>query len=132
MESYIVQLDFSAVFDRMSYSGPLFKLKSIGADGSVLSICMDFISNCRQRVVDGATSEWITIVSGFSQGSVLDPLLLILYTSEMFELVENRLYDHADDSTLLIAVRKPADRPAVAAFLKRDLPRFRSGAITCA
>ena len=131
MESYIVQLDFSAVFDRVSHSGPLFKLKSIGADGSVLSICMVFISNCRQRVVvDGATSEWITIVSGFSQGSVLDPLLLILYTSEMFELVDNRLYDHADDSTLLIVVRKPADRPAVAASLKRDLPRFRSGAIT--
>ena len=38
MESYIVQLDFSAAFDRVSHSG-LFKLKSIGVGGSVLSIC---------------------------------------------------------------------------------------------
>ena len=79
----------SAAFDRVSYSGLLFKLKSIG----VLSICREFFFNCRQRVVvDGATSEWIPIVSGVPQGSVLGPLQFILHNSEMFELVENRLY----------------------------------------
>ena len=41
----------------------------------------------------------------------------------MFELVENRLYAYADDSTLLAVVRNPADRPAVAASLNRDLAR---------
>ena len=57
MESYIVQLDFSAAFDRVSRSGLLFKLKSIGVGGSVLSIWREFLSNRRQRVVvDGATS----------------------------------------------------------------------------
>ena len=45
MESYIVHLDFSAAFDRVSHSGHLFKLKSIGAGGSVLSICREFLSN---------------------------------------------------------------------------------------
>ena len=39
----------------------------------------------------------------------------------MFELVENRLYAYADDFTLVAGVRKPADRPAVAASLNRDL-----------
>ena len=39
MESYIVQPDFSAGFDRVSHSGLLFKLKSIGVGGNVLSIC---------------------------------------------------------------------------------------------
>ena len=64
MESYVVQLDFSVAFDRVSHSGLLFKLKSIGVGGSVLSICREFLSNRRQRVmVDGATSEWIPIVS---------------------------------------------------------------------
>ena len=68
-------------------------------------------------MVDGATCEWIPIASGVPQGSVLGPLLFILYTSEMFELVEYRLYAYADDSTLLAVVRKPADRPAIAASL---------------
>ena len=125
MESYIVHLDFSAAFDRVSNSDLLFKLKSIGVGGSVLSICREFLSNRRQRVVvDGATSEWIPIVSGVPQGSVLGPLLFILYMSEMFELMENRLYAYADDSTLLALVCKPADRPVVATSLNRDLTRI--------
>ena len=72
-------------------------------------------------VVDGASSEWIPIVSGVSQGSVLGPLLFILYTSQMFDLVENRLLAYADDSTLLAVIRRPSDRPTVAASVNRDL-----------
>ena len=43
-------------------------------------------------MVDGAASEWIKIVSGVPQGSVLCALLFILYTSEMVELLENRQF----------------------------------------
>ena len=58
MESYIVHLDISATFNRVSHSGLLFKLKLIGVGGSVLSICREFLSNCRQGViVDGTASE---------------------------------------------------------------------------
>ena len=89
MESYIVQLDFSTVSDRASHSGLLFKLKSIVVGSCVLFICREFLSNGRQRVmVEGATSEWIPIVSGVPQGSALGPLLFIFYTSEMFDLME--------------------------------------------
>ena len=77
-------------------------------------------------MVDGATSEWIPIVAGMPQGNVSQwevcPLLFILYISEMFELVKNRLYAYAV-STLLVVVRKPAGRPAVAASLYMDLAR---------
>ena len=93
MELQIVQLDFSAAFDRVSHSGLLLKLKSIGVDDSVLSICTEFLSDRRQGiVVDGAASEWIPIISGVPQGGVLGPLQYILYISKMFELVENRLF----------------------------------------
>ena len=71
-------------------------------------------------MVDGAASEWIPTIPGVPQRSVLGPLMFILYTSEMFELVENRLFEYADDSILLAVVRKPADRPAVGASLNRD------------
>ena len=49
---------------------------------------------------------------------------LIIYSSKMFKLVENRLFAYVDDSTLLAVIRKPADRPAVAASLSRDLGRM--------
>ena len=71
MEFYIVQLYFSAAFDIVSHSVLLFKLKSIGVGGSVLSICSGFLPVRRQRVVvDSATAEWIPIVSGVRQGGV--------------------------------------------------------------
>ena len=125
MESYIVQLDFCAVFDRVGHSGLLFKLKSIGVGSSVLSICWEFFSNRRQRVmVDGATSEWIQIVSSVPQWSVLGPLLFILYASEIFELVENMLYMPCWWLRITAVVRKPADRPAVGASLNRELARI--------
>ena len=125
MESYIVQLDFGAALDRVSHSGLLFKLKSIGVGGSVLSICTEFLSDRRQRVVaDGAAREWIPMISGVPQGSVFCHLLFILYTSEMFDLVENRLFAYAYDSTLLAVVHKPEDRPGVASSLNRDVARI--------
>ena len=105
----------------MSHSGLLFKLKSIGVGGSVLFICTEFLSDRRQRVVvDGATSAVIPIVSGVPQGSVLCPVLFILYTNEMLEPVENRLYAYADDFTLLAVIRKPADRPTQSVCWQTD------------
>ena len=76
-------------------------------------------------VVDGAVSEWIPIVYAcHREGSVLGPLQSIVYSREMFEQVDNRQFAYADDSTLLAVVRKPADRPAVAASLNRDFARI--------
>ena len=48
----------------------------------------------------------------------------ILYTSEMSELVENRLFANADYSTLPAVVREPTDRPAVAVSLNTDMARI--------
>ena len=81
-------------------------------------------------MVNRAESEWIPIVSGVPHGRVLGLLLFIQLTSEMFELVENRSFAYADDSTLLAVVFKPADRPAVAAAINRDYARIQGGTIT--
>ena len=72
-------------------------------------------------MVDGAASECISIILGVPQVSVLGPLLFILYTREIFEMIENRIIVYAHDFTLLAVVHKPADRPAVVASLNRDL-----------
>ena len=82
-----MQIDFSAAFDRVNHLGILYKFCSVGIGGSVLSILTQFLSNQSQQVmVDGCGSKLVNIVSGVLQGSVLGPLLFLLYTSELFPL----------------------------------------------
>ena len=52
-EARIVQIDFSAAFDRVNYLGILYKLCSVGIGGSVLSIWTQFLSNRSQHVTGG-------------------------------------------------------------------------------
>ena len=54
-----------------------------------------------------------------------------IFTSEMFKLVENTLFADADESTLLAVLPKPANRPAVAASLNRDLVRIQEWCNHC-
>ena len=118
----IVQIDFSAAFDRVNHHGILYKLCSVGIVGSVLHILTEFLSNRSQPVmVDGCRSKLVNVVSGVPQGSVLGPLLFLLYTSELFSILENKLIGDSDDSTLMAVVPSPGVRVAVAESLIRDL-----------
>ena len=54
------------------------------------------------------------------QGSVLGPLLFLLYTSELFSILENKLIGYVDDSTLISVVPSPGVRVAVADSLISD------------
>ena len=74
-------------------------------------------------MVDGCRSKLVNVVSGVLQGSVLGPLLFLLYTSELFSILENKLIGYADDSTLMAVVPSPGVRVAVAESLISDLGR---------
>ena len=111
----IMQIDFSAAFDRVNLLGILYKLCSAGIGGSVLSILTQFLSNRSQQViVDSCQSKLVNVVSGLPQGSVLGLLLFLLYTSEIFSILENNLISYADDSTLIAVVPSQGGRVAVA------------------
>ena len=58
------------------------------------------------------------------QGSVLNPLLFLLYTSELFSILENKLIGYADDSTLIAGMPSPGVRVTVAESLSHDLVRL--------
>ena len=119
-----MQIDFSAAFDRVNHQGILYKHSSVGIVGSVLSVLMQFLSNRSQYVfVDGYRSELVNVVSGVPQGSVLGPLLFILYTSELFSILVNKLIGYADDSTLMAVMPSPGARVMVAESLNLDLIR---------
>ena len=75
-------------------------------------------------VVDGHDDEWRQVTSGVPQGSVLGPLLFILYTQDMWAGLENQLIAYADDATLIAVIPSPAERQLVSESLNRDLARI--------
>ena len=104
-EVRMVGLDFSAAFDRVNHKALIFKLRQLGVGGPFLSILTEFLSNRLQRVVvDGQFNDYRGVVSGVPQGSVLGPLLFILYTHDMWFGLENMLVSYADDATLLARI----------------------------
>ena len=124
-EARVVQIDFSAAFDRVNHSALLYKLRSVGVGGPVLSIISEFLSSRVQRVcVDGQYSDFCDVVSGVPQGSVLGPLLFILYTADLFSDVKSHLFSYADDTTLLSVVPSPSDRGLIAESINSDLDRI--------
>ena len=121
-EARIAQIDFKAAFDRISHAGLIFKLKSIGVGGPLLSVLTDFLLNRRHYVVvDGCNSNFANVVSGVPQGSVLGPLLFILYTSDLGFITENLLVSYADDSTLIAVCDKACNRQSITDSLNCDL-----------
>ena len=124
-EVRLIGLDFSAAFDRVNHAALLFKLRQFGVGGAFLSIISEFLSNRLQRVVvDGHYSEYRNVISGVPQGSVLGPLLFILYTHDMWFGLENKLVAYADDATLFAPIPSPDRRLMVAASLNRDLAKI--------
>ena len=59
-------------------------------------------------MVDGCRRKLVYVVLGVPQGSVLGTQLLLLYTSELFSILENKLIGYADDSSLMAVVPSQA------------------------
>ena len=107
-ELALVQLDFSAAFDRVNHCGLLFKLQEARINGPILSVLGDYLSEKTQIVkLDCVRSSVVNVVSGEPHSSVLGPLLFLLYIRELALLLENALVGYADYSTLVANVSSP-------------------------
>ena len=86
----------------------LFKLKSAGVAGSVLTWFESYLSDRRQRVVlPGANSNWTFIHAGVPQGSILGVLLFLLYINDIVPEIGSNIRLFADDTSLSIVVNGP-------------------------
>ncbi len=97
----MVFCDISKAFDRVWHKGLLFKLRQNGISGNILNWLDNYLTNRQQYVsIRSTTSDTKSISAGVPQGSVLGPLLFLIYVNDITEhlLSISRLY--ADDSSL--------------------------------
>ena len=125
LDSFAVSLDFSSAFDRVRHAALIYRLQLIGVGGPFLEIIKNFLSSRSQSVrIDGFCGDADGVVSGVPQGSVLGPLLFIIFTSSMWDVVNNELIAYADDATLFASVDRQTSRSDVVASLNGDMERI--------
>ena len=119
LEVRSVYLDMSKAFDKVWHEGLLHKLVQNGIDGHILEFFKSYLSNRKQRVVlNGHCSDWAPILSGVPQGSVLGPLLFLIYINDLECGIKSQIKFFADDTSLYSVVTDPAKS---AAELNSDL-----------
>jgi hypothetical protein len=115
-------LDISKAFDRVWHAGLLKKLEAIGIRNPLLQWFESYLENRIQRVViEGQSSEWEKFGSGVPQGSVLGPLLFLIYINDLTNDLKSCPFIFADDTTLFEVVDNPINS---AQLLNKDLNKI--------
>lgn len=86
-------LDYSKAFDTMHHTTLCCELKYFGLESRVVNFFQDYLSDRRQKVVNGSSSTLTNITVGLKQGSLLGPLLFSIYTANLPGAVKNA-YSH--------------------------------------
>ena len=97
-----VYLDLRKAFDSVSHSKLLYKLKEFGIVGDLWSWFHCYLLDCMQYVrINGAISDLLPVISGIPQGSILGPMLFIIYINDLFSpITSSNLLLFADDAKL--------------------------------
>ena len=102
-----IYLGFTKAFDKVPHEQLLLKVENHGIKGGALDWIPDFLSNRQQRVViNGTHSAWASVTSGISQGSILEPLLFVIFVNDMPDVVKSFLYMFADYTKLFTRVNE--------------------------
>ena len=122
-----VFLDISKAFDKVWHEGLIFKLEQNGISGLLLNLV--YLCNRKQRVVlNGSVSPFCEIGSGVPQGSVLGPLLFLIYINDLEDNIISNVKFFADDTMLFSIVQNPVTS---ASDLNNDLNLINKWAYQC-
>jgi len=95
----VIYLDFQKAFDKVPHRRLILKLQAHGFGGNVLRWIENWLCGRQQRVVlNGQYSDWKWVLSGVAQGSVLGPLLFVVYINDVDEQIASKILKFADDT----------------------------------
>ena len=116
----VIYLDMSKAFDKVSHTKLLRRLREFGFRGNILNWFSSYLGNRRQQTtVHGARP--LAVTSGVPQGSILGPLLFLLYENHLPNTVNNStIATFADDTKIFRTISSTSD----ASSLQEDLPNF--------
>ena len=97
----VIYLDFMKAFDKVPHQRLLHKLKAYGIGSNIVTWMEDFLIGRKQQVcVNGQLSQSVNVTSGIPQGSVLGPLLFVLYINDMPDKIKSNIFLFADDTKI--------------------------------
>jgi hypothetical protein len=118
----VVYLDFSKAFDTVPHERLIKKIESHGIGGAILSWIRAWLYQRKQRVsINGIKSEWENVVSGVPQGSVLGPLLFIIYINDLDSGLSSNICKFADDTKIGREINSEEDSLSLQVDLDRVL-----------
>ena len=103
-------MDFAKSFDSVCIRRLCLKLECLGIRNKNLLWCQSFLTNRVQRVVVGEIfSDWENVESGVPQGSVLGPLLFVIFINDLLKKINNEGKLFADDTKILSIIKSESD-----------------------
>ena len=94
----VVYLDYRKAFDTVPHGRLIKKLSDYGVHEEMLRWIQSFLGDRRMRVnTRGSYSDWIDVISGVPQGSVIGPLLFLCYVNDIPDLMLNSIILFAED-----------------------------------
>ena len=121
-EIRVVFFDIKKAFDRVWHRGLLTKLKSIGISSKLHSWLSNYLSDRKQKVLlPGAESKWSSLGAGVPQGSILGPLLFLIFINDIVADIQANIRLFADDTSLYMVIENPNDS---ANILNLDISRI--------
>ena len=110
----VLYLDFRKAFDSVPHCRLISKLRGYGISGKLISWLEDFLRGRKQRVCIGdAKSEWADVSSGVPQGSVLGPVLFLLYINDLPNEIAVNCQMFADDAKMYQPIRSLEDHSRI-------------------
>ena len=101
-----IYLDFSKAFDSVPHQRLAKKLEGFGIKGQILQWLINFLSNRRQKVcINEEQSDWEQVLSGVPQGSVIGPVLFIIFINDMPDVVCSLIQLFADDAKVFAEIQ---------------------------